>query len=184
MASITGAALFMGTDSGHGKGNGCSFQPGHGGGMVPGCPHSPLDPRISMVPVIVNEAVAMWPPMAQLPLGVAKALAARVVINGMIPMVDQDILTPHPTPTMFTTSSVGYQCFVTLSTPAWWCTQGVVGGREGPQGHGRKVMATTATVFIGKVRAGRFLDPLGDGTPAFPCLSLVSGCSKNVFIGL
>ena len=33
---IQAAALFMGTCSGHGYGNGAKFQPGHGGGMVPG----------------------------------------------------------------------------------------------------------------------------------------------------
>ena len=174
----------MGTCSGHGKGGGCTFQPGHGGGMVPGCPHTSLDPRISSVPLIANEAVAVWPPISQLPLGVAKAAAARVVINGKIPIVDGDILTPHPTPTQFVTQSIGDKCSVTLNTPAYWCTQGITAGRESPTGHSRKLFATSKTVFIGGVNAGRFGDPLGDGSTAFPCLSVVSGSSANVFIGL
>lgn len=179
-----GAALYMGNCTGHGTGIGGSFQPGHGGGMVPGCPHSPMDPRISIKPLKVNNATAIWPPMAQLPSAVPGALAARVLINKKIPIVDQDILTPHPTPTIYTTSSVGDKCAVTLSTPAFWCTIGAVGGREAPAGHPRKLVATSKTVFIGKKRAGRFADPLGDGTPAFPCLSLVSGSSPNVFVGI
>lgn len=180
---IQAAALFMGTCSGHGYGNGAKFQPGHGGGMVPGCPHAPTDVRINTVPLQQNEPTASWLPTAQLPLGVAKAAAARVVINGQIPMVDQDILTPHPTLTMYITESVGDKCFVALSTPAYWCTLGLVAGREPPTGHARKVIATTKTVFIGGFRAGRMSDPLGDGSVAFPCLSRVSGCSPNVFIG-
>lgn len=179
-----GAALYMGNCTGHGTGVGGSFQPGHGGGMVPGCPHSPLDPRINVRPVATNSATAIWPPTPQLPLGVAGAVAARVVINKLVPIVDQDILIPHPTPTIYTTSSVGDKCAITLPTPAYWCTIGPVGGREAPTGHPRKLMATSLTVFVGKRRLGRFADPLGDGTPAFPCLSLVSGSSPNVFVGI
>ena len=176
------AALFMGSCSGHGKGNGATFQPGHGGGMVPGCPHSSLDPKINSVPLPANEPVASWPPTPQTPLGAPTV--TNVVINGKIPIVDQDMLTPHPTPTQFVTQSVGYKCAVTLNTPAYWCTQGIAGGREAPTGHQRKLFATTKTVFINKRRAGRFADPLGDGTTAFPCLSVVAGSSANVFIGI
>jgi hypothetical protein len=165
-----GAALYMGNCTGHGTGVGGSFQPGHGGGMVR--------------PVATNSATAIWPPTPQLPLGVAGAVAARVVINKLVPIVDQDILIPHPTPTIYTTSSVGDKCAITLPTPAYWCTIGPVGGREAPIGHPRKLMATSLTVFVGKRRLGRFADPLGDGTPAFPCLSLVSGSSPNVFVGI
>ncbi len=92
-------------------------------------------------------------------------------------------MTPHPTPTQFTTTSVGYKCLTTRNTPAWWCTQGIAGGREAKTGHQRKALATSKTVFIGGKRAVRFGDPLGDGTTAFPCLSTVTGSSKNVFIG-
>ena len=72
---------------------------------------------------------------------------------------------------------------VSLPTPAWWCTIGVAAGRELPIGHARKCVATTTSVFIQKKRIGRFADPLGDGTPAFPCLSLIAGSSINVFVG-
>ena len=33
-------ALFTGTCSGHGKGNGVTWQPGPGGGFVSPCPHA------------------------------------------------------------------------------------------------------------------------------------------------
>ena len=182
--SLGNAALFMGTCSGHGYGNGAKFMPGHGGGMVPGCPHFTLDPRINKVPLPQNEPTASWPAIAQLPLGVAKAVAARVTINGKVPIVDQDILTPHPTPTQYITESVGDKCKTILNTPAYWCTIGTAAGREAPTGHARKLFATSKTVFIGGVPAGRFGDPFGDGSTAFPCLSQVSGSSPNVFIGL
>jgi len=184
MAAVTGMALFMGTCSGHGKGNGCTFHPGHGGGTISPCPHTPLDLKINKVPLIANEPVATWPPIPQAPLGVAIAAAARVFVNKKIPIVDGDILTPHPTPTQFITTSVGDKCFVQLSTPAYWCTTGTAAGREPATGHARKLFATTKRVFIGKVPVGRFGDPYGNGTTAFPCLSVVSGCSPNVYVGV
>jgi hypothetical protein len=178
----SGLGLFMGNCSGHGLGSGSSHHPGLGGGTLPNCPHVPLDPRIKAVDVKAMDAVTLWPPIAQLPLGVAKAAAARVVVNGKIPMVDQDILTPHPTPTQHTTTSTGDKCFVTLNSPAFWCTKGIAGGRESPTGHGRKVFSTAKTVFIGGVRVSKFGDKLGDGSTAFPCNSVVTGCSINVFV--
>lgn len=181
------AALFMGVDSGHGTSpGGVSHHPGLGGGNIPVCPHIPLDTRVVPKPVPEVDKVAVWPPTSQLPLGVAKAAVGGkpVIINGSIPIVDQDILTPHPTPSQFTTTSTGDKCLVTLTTPAYWCTIGPVAGREAPTGHPRKAFATSKTVFINKARACRFGDPLGDGTPAFPCLSVITGSSPNVIIGI
>ncbi|WLW36913.1 structural protein [Synechococcus phage S-8S29] len=197
--AIKPAALFTGSCSGHGVGvglasaaagatpekkKGVSHHPGLGGGMVPVCPHISLDPRIVPKSVPEVSAVGVWPPTPQLPLYAASwATTARVFINKLVPICDGDMLTPHPTPSVFTTSSVGYKCKVTLPTPAWWCTIGVAAGRELPIGHARKCVATTTSVFIQKKRIGRFADPLGDGTPAFPCLSLIAGSSINVFVG-
>lgn len=199
----SGLGLFMGNCSGHGMGlggfpnpaagavgaaasvasvSGASHHPGLGGGTLGGCPHSPVDPRIKAVDLNAMDAVTFWRPTAQLPLGVAKAAASRVVVNGKIPMVDQDILTPHPTTTQHFTTSTGNNCFITLKSPAWWCTKGIAGGREAPTGHGRKVFATAKTVFIGGVRVAKFGDKLGDGSTAFPCNSVVTGCSINVFV--
>ena len=176
------AAIYQGPDSGHGVGCGASHHPGLGGGMLPNCPHPSLSPTIKPSAMPAVNAVAIWPPLMQAPLTPLTALRT-VFINTAFPIVDQDLLTLHPTPTQFTTSSVGDKCFVTLNTPAWWCTMGITAGREAPVGHARKLMATSMTVFINGRRAGRFSDPLGDGTVAFPCLSVVTGSSINVFIG-
>ena len=176
-----GAALYMGTCSGHGTGTGSSHHPGLGGGILGGCPHPALTPMVVPKPVSAMDATTMWPPTSQLPNG---PTVTDVVINGKIPIVDQDILTPHPTPTQHATSSAGYKCFVTRITPACHCTVGVAGGREAAAGHSRKLMATSKTVFINSKRAGRIGDPLGDKSPAFPCNSVVAGGSPNVYVGM
>ena len=176
------AAIYMGPDSGHGTGAGASHHPGLGGGLLPNCPHPSLSPTIKPVAMPAVNAVAIWPPLMQAPFSPLTGIRT-VFINKNYPIVDQDLLTTHPTPTQFTTSSIGDKCFTTLSTPAWWCTVGVTAGREAPVGHARKCMATSTSVFINGQRAGRFGDPLGDGSTAFPCLSVITGSSPNVFIG-
>ena len=175
------AALFQGVCSGHGVGSGSSHHPGLGGGVLPNCPHPSLSPTISPKSVSLMNVTTIWPAAPQLPL---TPLVRTVLINGIIPIVDQDILTPHPTPTQHTTTSVGKECFTVRNTPAWWCTIGTAGGREPPVGHSRKLFATCKSVFINGRRAGRFADPLGDYSTAFPCHSTATGASINVFIGL
>ena len=183
----------MGNCSGHGQGPaagvGCTFQPGHGGGMANPCEtHAPMiRPNIGHVPVISNELVAKWIRTPQLPKG---ATVTNVVINGKIPIINGDELTPHPTETMFITQSVGDKCFKTLSTPAWYCTTGgasaMADGCEGKLGHDRKLFATTKTVFVNGQPLGRFGDPFGTmtGSGPYPCLSTVAGSSPNVFVGV
>ena len=181
MPKPLGAALYMGTCSGHGVPQCSSHHPGLGGGVLGGCPHPPMTPAVVPKPVQAMNATTSWPPMAQLPAG---PYLRTVFINNQLPIIDQDILTPHPTPSKHSTSSVGYKCAHTTATPAFWCTIGIAAGREAPTGHQRKLMATSMTVFINKRRAGRFGDPLGDETPAFPCSSKVAGASPNVYIGM
>ena len=180
MAAPLGAALYMGTCSGHGVGSGSSHHPGLGGGMLSPCPHPSMSPMVVPKTVAQMTPTTVWPPMAQAPQAGG---VTNVIINGKVPILDQDIPTPHPTPTQHTTSSVGFKCAFTTATPAYWCTIGVAAGREAPTGHSRKCFATTKNVFINKRRVGRFSDPLGDTTPAFPCLSTVAGASPNVYIG-
>ena len=175
-----GAALYMGVCSGHGVGCGSSHHPGLGGGTLSPCPHPSLTPAVVPKPVQAMNATTMWPPHAQSPAG---PYLRTVIINGKMPICDQDLLIPHPTPTQHSTTSVGYKCFCTVSTPAWHCTIGTAGGREAAVGHSRKLMATTATVFVQKLRLGRMADPLGDQTVAFPCTSLVATASPNVYVG-
>lgn len=180
---MAAAALYQGPCSGHGVGSGSSHHPGLGGGVLPNCPHPSLSPTIKPKSVALMNATTIWPPLDQKPATPLGALRT-VVINGILPIVDQDILTPHPTPTQHSTTSVGKECFTTLNTPAWWCTIGATAGREAPTGHPRKLFATCKSVFINGRRAGRFGDPLGDLSTAFPCHSVVTGASINVFIGL
>ena len=47
----------------------------------------------------------------------------------------------------------------------------------------RSLVREGATVFINGSRAGVFGDPFGNDTVAYPCNSVVTGCSKNVFLG-
>ena len=113
MAAGTGAALYMGSDSGHGVGVGASHHPGLGGGVLPNCPHPSLSPTV--VPRSVNsmDATTIWPPHPQLPAG---PYLRTVIINGQLPIIDQDILTPHPTPTQHTT-----RCAYGTSKPSPLC---------------------------------------------------------------
>ena len=183
MAAGTGAAIYSGNDSGHGTGVGGSHHPGLGGGTLSPCPHPPLLPAIKPKTVTLMNSVLIWPPTPQLPLNPLTGIRT-VFINNLFPIVDQDMLTPHPTPTQLTTTSIGYQCATTVNTPGWWCTKGIAGGREAPTGPQRKLFATSKSVWINGRRAGRFGDPLGDLSIAFPCTSVVTGCSPNVFIGI
>lgn len=178
------AGLFQGVCSGHGTGSGATHHPGLGGSVLPGCIMPPLDPKIVQSSVVAMNATTIWPPLAQLP---ATPLVRNVLINGIIPICDQDILTPHPTPStqVVTYTGVPNTCpGGTTTNPAHWCTIGTVAGREAPTGHSRKAMATQKSVFINGKRATTFGDLLGDGTPAFPCTSTITGASINVFIGL
>ena len=180
-----GIGLFMGSCSGHGLGSGSSHHPGLGGSILPGCIMPPNDIKIIPKPVQAMNAVTLWAPTPQLPLTVGIAAASRVVVNGIIPMVNQDILTPHPTLTVHTVGYTGVPNGCpggTTPNPASWCTVGVMAGREPTVGHSRKIMATAKTVFIGKVNVSKFGDLMGDQSPAFPCTSVVTGCSPNVFI--
>ena len=179
------AALYMGTCSGHtGGGSGSTHHPGLGGSILPGCIMPPLDPKIVPRSVGLMNATTLWPPTPQTSLN---DLTRTVRINLLGPILDQDLLIPHPTPSVHQVNYTGVPDGCppgTVTNPAHWCTIGTAGGREPVVGHARKLFATCKTVFINGRRAGRFADPFGDFSVAFPCTSVVTGCSVNVFIGL
>ena len=182
--SMGAAALFMGTCSGHGTGSGSTHHPGLGGGTLPGCIKPPKDPKIVMKPVKLMDSTTLWPPTPQTPLS---PIVRNVLINRIIPIIDQDELIPHPTPVTHQACYTGIpkKCPPGCTTnPAYWCTVGIEGGRESAKGHARQHQATIKTVFINGRRAGVFGDPFGDDSVAFPYNSVVTGCSKNVFIGI
>ena len=181
--SMGAAALFMGTCSGHGTGSGSTHHPGLGGGTLPGCIKPPKDPKIVMKPVKLMDSTTLWPPTPQTPLS---PIVRNVLINRIIPIIDQDELIPHPTPVTHQACYTGIpkKCPPGCTTnPAYWCTVGIEGGRESAKGHARQHQATIKTVFINGRRAGVFGDPFGYDTVAYPCNSVVTGCSKNVFLG-
>ena len=175
-----GAALYTGKCSGHGTGTSAFHHPGLGGGILGGCAHATLAGQIVHKPLPQTNAVAIWKPHPQRPLG---DTVTDVVINGKIPIVMDDLLITHPTKTKFGTISIGFKCFCIRRTPAWWCTDGITGGREAKKGHQRRMFSTTETVFVNGKELGRFGDSFGDDTTEFPCLSLVSGSSEDVFVG-
>ena len=184
MAGHQAAALFMGTCSGHGKANGVNWHAGPGGGILSPCPHPSLASYITPKGMAIADNFATWLPTAQRPLVEAAVAKRNVIINKKIPIIDQDDLIPHPTKTKHINMSKGYKCFTVRSTPAWHCTIGTGGGgREPAIGHNRRLFATTKTVFINNKRAGRMADPFGNKSVTYPCLSVVAGASKDVFIG-
>lgn len=179
------AALYLGTCSGHGFGCGAMHHPGFGGGTLPDCPHQPMTPTIQPRPLPLMNATVTWLPTPLLPLGVGGS--PNVIINGNIPILDQDILIPHPTFTTLTTISYipgTPPCVNVLQSPAHWCVIGTAAGREPAAGHTRKLIATTKSVFVNGRRMGKFGDPLGIGVLPLPCSSTVTGGSPNVYVGI
>ena len=183
------AALFKGTCSGHGSGTGGFWHPGPGGGPVEDCRSGNLS-RIIPLPMKTtppyHPVMGHWLPAPQLPFTVP--LCSTVIINGIIPIVNNDLLSLHPTESVYTAVRTVGKCTITAPTNAYWCHAytgiGNVGGRETKAGHIRKCFATTKTVFFQGNLAGRMGDPLGDGTPTFPCESVIAGASPNVLIGI
>ena len=180
------AALYMGSCSGHMAGAGGSWHPGPGGGPITPCSAGNV-PNIVHLPMPAHVVYGSWLPTPLLPLTPLGALR-NVFINGIIPIVDQDLLTPHPTLSVYAVTRTVAKCTIVAPANAWWCTTytgiGSLAGREPPIGHVRKAMATSLTVWINGRRACRVGDPLGDGTTNFPCLSLIGAGSPNVIIGV
>ena len=182
------AALFQGKCSGHGAGAGGKWQPGPGGGPVAPCAPGNLD-TITHLPMTSGHSVmAHWKGAPQLPFD--KPLVTNIVINGKIPIVNTDLLALHPTESVYIVARTAGKCYQESPANAWHChTYTGVGnnptrGCETAAGHIRKCFATTKSVFIGGQLAGRMGDPLGDGTTAFPCESVIVGASKDVIIGV
>ena len=167
MAGLS-AAIYQGNCSGHGR---CMPTAVHS--TVPcGTPCPGVIPRS----LISLDQQLLWPPFPQVPLNVMQAIF-NVVINGQIPIVDQDLLTNHPGTCTNLVKFSG--CDPTPAAmpcpPANLCAEDVAGGGA----HVRKANATTKSVFINGRRACRVADPLGP-----PCLSRIGTGSPNVFIGV
>lgn len=167
MAGLS-AAIYQGNCTGHGR-------------CMPAAVHSTVAcgtpcPGVIPRPVASLDGQLLWPPFPLVPLSVMSTVF-NVVINGQIPIVDQDLLTNHPGACTNLVKFSG--CDPTpaaMPCPAAnLATEDVAGGGA----HVRKAMATSASVFMNGRRACRTADPLGP-----PCLSLIGAGSPNVFIGV
>lgn len=165
------AALYMGSDSGHGI---CIPATVHG--TVPcGTPCGATPPIVPKSIASMN-ATNIWPPFPQTPLAVMTAVS-NVVISGNMPIIDQDLLTNHPSAC---TQLIKFSGCKPIPAAIPCPTAGlVVEDIAGGGAHVRKAIATTKSVFVNGRRLCRVADPLGP-----PCLSLIATGSPNVFVGV
>ena len=158
------AAIYRGNCSGHGR-----CKPGNIHATVPcGTPCEAV-PKKS---VATMDLFNTWIGYPQLPQG---PVSPNVVINGIAPILDQDLLTNHPGSCTQQVVRVGTNCGDTITcATSVLCAEDVAGGGA----HIRKATATSATVWINGKRACRVGDPLGP-----PCISKIANGSVNVTIG-
>jgi len=158
------AAIYKGSCTGHGK---CIPATIHA--AVPcGTPCIKVPPK----PIAAMDATNIWPPFPQLPLAVKPC---NVLINGIVPILDQDVLTNHP-PTC--TQLVTLVC-QTPPPPMPCPTQTIcVEDKAGGGAHIRKAFATQKRVLVNGKPLCRVADPLGP-----PCLSKIAGGAINVLVG-
>lgn len=162
------AGIYRGNCSGHGKCN-----PGVVHASVPcfgGCAASPKKPVAAM------DAYSQWAPLTLAP---KTATEPNVLINGIAPIKDEDILTEHPSQCAVKVidlacpkakeSPTTLQC----NTTEFCCSDDVPG-----IGHQRVAKATSKTVKIN----GKFACRVGDQFKT-PCLSKIPAGSANVNIG-
>lgn len=158
------AAIYKGSCSGHGK-------------CIPPTIHATVNcgtpcQAVPKKSVATMDATNIWPPFPQLPL---TPKVPTVLINGIAPILDQDVLTSHPSKCTQLVTLVCKEPPPPMPCPtAVLCAEDVAGGGA----HIRKATATSATVFINGKRACRVGDPLGP-----PCLSKIANGAKNVLIG-
>lgn len=163
------AAVYQGSDSGHGR---CIPMTIHA--VVPCGTPCIGAPKKS---VVALDASIIWPPFTQTPLNVIQTVF-NVVINGQIPIVDQDSLVPHPGGPCTNLIKFSGCDPVPSALP---CTAAEISAEDvaGGGAHPRTAKATTKSVFINGRRACRVGDPLGP-----PCLSLIATGAPTVFIGV
>ena len=90
-----------------------------------------------------------------------------VIVNGIYPILDQDVLTPHQSPT--TNIVMVGPCGQTPPVPMpCICSMLTTEDAKGV-GHPRKLTALTKTVYAMGLAMGKVADPLGP-----PCLSVIS----------
>jgi hypothetical protein len=163
---------------------------GHGIGAAAGAAVHPIisalcggsacgDPAIKM-PLVAKNAQCYWPPTPLAPL-VAVCPTNPVLINKIVPILDNDMLTYHISPSTNTVITTCPGNPVTFPPTTCNCSVSLVTEDVSGRGHERKAVATTASVFINKKRACRVGDPLNG--VHIGCLSMIAGGATDVFIG-
>ena len=159
------AAIYRGTCSGHGK-----AKPDHKH-IYQSCGTTCV--TAATFPVAVKDGTCLWPPTTLAPAG---PYIRTVIVNGIYPILDQDILTPHQSPT--TNIVMVGPCGQTPPVPMpCICSMLTTEDAKGV-GHPRKLTALTKTVYAMGLAMGKVADPLGP-----PCLSVIAQGSPNVMIG-
>ena len=108
-----------------------------------------------------------WPPTTLAPAG---PFLGTVVVNGIYPILDQDVLTPHQSPT----TNIGWldlavRLHSSYAMHLWYVRQKTLRNE-----HPRKLTALTKTVYAMGLAMGKVADPLSP-----PCLSVISRVVKT-----
>ena len=92
---------------------------GPGGGPVAPCKSGNLM-SITHLPMTSGHSVmAHWKATPQLPFNTPQV--TNVVINGKIPIVNNDLLALHPTKSVYQVTRTAGKCTIVAPTNAWWC---------------------------------------------------------------
>jgi hypothetical protein len=141
------------------------------------------DPAIKL-PLVQKNAQCYWPPTPLVPMPpavVGSALQGVVLINKIVPILDQDLLTYHISPTMNTVITTCPGNPPTTPPTTCNCSVSLVVEDKNGIGHERKAVSTGKSVFVNKKRLCRVGDPLNGMHVG--CLSLIGGGAVDVFVG-
>lgn len=159
------AAIYRGTCTGHGV-------------CIPANIHATVScgtpcKAVPKKPVAAMDATNHWLPQLLAPL---QPVSPTVLIEGIAPILDADILMPHKS---VCTQLVAFVC--KTPPPPKPCPTADLTAEDFANGgaHTRIAKATTKSVWINGKRACRQQDPLGP-----PCLSTIAVGAPTVTIGI
>lgn len=135
------------------------------------------DPAIKLS-LVAKNAQCYWPPTPLVPM---TPIVGNVLINKIVPILDQDLLTYHISPTMNTVITTCPGNPPTNPPTTCNCSVSLVVEDKGGIGHERKAVSTGKSVFVNKRRLCRVGDPLNGMHVG--CLSMIGGGAVDVFIG-
>lgn len=179
------AAIYKGSCTGHG------IAAAAGGPLAKHPTQSALcltaacgDPAIKL-PLEQKNAQCYWPPTPLVPMPPAilasEATKGAVLINKIAPILDEDLLTYHISPTMNTVITTCPGNPPTNPPTTCNCSVSLVAEDKNGTGHERKAVSTGKSVFVNKKRLCRVGDPLNGMHVG--CLSMIAGASESVLVG-